>query len=60
MTETIFAGKEVEEFSLSNGLRTATYFLAILPGFTEDFLVGYRPRNAGYRNGYKKKMKYLG
>ncbi|GGG53566.1 hypothetical protein GCM10007332_14030 [Epilithonimonas arachidiradicis] len=60
MAETIFAGEEIEEFSLSNGLRAATYFLAILPGFTEDFLVGHCPGNTRYGNGYQKEIKYLG
>jgi len=60
MAEAIFAGEEIEEFSLGNRFCAATYFLAVLPGFSEDFLVGHCPSNAGYGNGYQKKMKYLG
>lgn len=59
MAETILTGEKVEEFSLSNGLRTATYFLAVFPGFTEDFLVRDCPCDAGYGNGNQEKINYL-
>ncbi|SMP92428.1 hypothetical protein SAMN05421679_10455 [Epilithonimonas pallida] len=59
MAETIFAGKEVEEFSLSNGLRTATDFLTIFPGFAKDLLVRDCPCDAGNGNCNQEKIYYL-
>lgn len=55
MAETIFAGENVEEFALEKGAAIFTTFVAIILPFAENFLLRYRPGNAGndHRENHK-------
>ncbi|RYG20921.1 MAG: hypothetical protein EOO07_03935 [Chitinophagaceae bacterium] len=52
MTEAIFTGKEVEEFSLPQLLARFCFINAKIARLSKNFFLGNRPCNAGYR--YRK------
>lgn len=54
MAETIFAGKQVKEFSLKDCPALFRTFYTIFSWFPEYFLMGNRPGNTGYRDSQYK------
>jgi hypothetical protein len=54
VAETVFAGEQVKKLAFGNGFAFKGAIEAIFPWFTENFLVGYGPGNAGYRDGQNK------
>ncbi|MDR3695376.1 hypothetical protein [Mucilaginibacter sp.] len=48
MTETVFAGKQVKKLTFGYIFSVMAAFHTIFPRFAENFLVGYRPGDAGY------------
>ena len=60
MTETIFAGEQVETFSQKHALILFALFGAPVAWLEEDFLVGNCPGDTGYGQGECKKPYKLG
>jgi hypothetical protein len=54
MTETVFAGKNIEKFSLEQGAAAFAFFLANIAPFAENFFLRNRPGNRGddHRENY--------
>lgn len=52
--KTIFAGKQVEEFTPQEGSGALALSFAIFPGFKKDLFVGHRPGDTGDGNGKDK------
>jgi hypothetical protein len=59
VAETILAGKEVKEFSLSDGAAIFTFPGAVFPWFFKYFFVRNRPGDACNRNGQHKQPDNL-
>ncbi len=47
VTETIFASKQVKELAADEGLRSYTFFLAVLSRLAKYFFMRNSPRNTG-------------
>jgi hypothetical protein len=54
MTEAVFTGEQVEEFSQDKLVAIFTIAGAPLARFSENFFMGHRPCNAGNRDGQQQ------
>ena len=60
MTETVFAGEQIEKLSAGYRFTVPASSHTKLAGLSENFLMGYCPGDAGYWQGQYKQIDNLG